>query len=394
MRYGFSACWVTIMANYRDKMFSGPATDTQHSSAGSFSHRRPRASTSGSFHFFHVSDTYGDQRWDHETNAHAVESDDESTYGADDSLDDLEANRRRKNLHIRDTIEDPLLQRTESQMTAGSRFKENGSTTQQFRIESEDLEIVVGGFRTRTVGRLVYYAISVLTLGIGWLALRWFPKWRIGLLGKATPFCEAEWLVIENQWSELNIVDLKDVPYGRPLSSVFGLPENMSPSDMDEDNDPTLHKLRFFDYRYIRFCYHPIQDRLLLNNSWKDPAWTSVKVLHEGVDGDDVDPRRLAFGANVIDIEEKSAMQLLVDEVFHPFYVFQIFSLILWSIEQYYYYAVCIFAISAFSIVTTLFETKQTMKRLREISRFVCSVRVLRNGFCKKPFPRIRVSSN
>lgn len=27
--------------------------------------------------------------------------------------------------------------------------------------------------------------------------------------------------------------------------------------------------------------------------------------------------------------------------------------------------------------------TGQTMRRLREISRFVCDVRVLRNGFCK-----------
>lgn len=29
------------------------------------------------------------------------------------------------------------------------------------------------------------------------------------------------------------------------------------------------------------------------------------------------------------------------------------------------------------------------MKRLREISRFECDVRVLRNGFCKQPFNRL-----
>lgn len=91
-------------------------------------------------------------------------------------------------------------------------------------------------------------------------------------------------------------------------------------------------------------------------------------------------------------------------QVFHPFYVFQIASLILWSLDQYYYYAVAIFLMSFGSIVTTLIETRsvsqshlhspsctietnvrpnKTMRRLREISRFVCDVRVLRNGFCE-----------
>ena len=63
--------------------------------------------------------------------------------------------------------------------------------------------------------------------------------------------------------------------------------------------------------------------------------------------------------------------------------MFQIASLILWSVDEYYYYAVAIFVMSVGSIVATLIETKSTMKRLREISRFVCDVRVLRNGFCK-----------
>jgi cation-transporting P-type ATPase 13A2 len=49
--------------------------------------------------------------------------------------------------------------------------------------------------------------------------------------------------------------------------------------------------------------------------------------------------------------------------------------------DQYYYYAACIFVISAVSIITTLIETRSTIKRLREISRFECDVRVLRNGF-------------
>jgi cation-transporting P-type ATPase 13A2 len=49
--------------------------------------------------------------------------------------------------------------------------------------------------------------------------------------------------------------------------------------------------------------------------------------------------------------------------------------------DEYYYYATAIFIISSVSITTTVVETRSTMARLREISRFECDVRVLRNGF-------------
>ena len=106
-----------------------------------------------------------------------------------------------------------------------------------------------------------------------------------------------------------------------------------------------------------------------------------MKQVRVGLNGDERESRELVFGQNLIDVEQKTIPQLLLDEAFHPFYVFQIASLLLWSIDEYYYYAICIFLISAVSITTTLVETRTTMMRLREVSRFECDVRVLRNGF-------------
>ena len=84
--------------------------------------------------------------------------------------------------------------------------------------------------------------------------------------------------------------------------------------DIDEDDDPIIPYLRYLDYRYIRFYYHPILDKFVMNNSWKDPSWTNVKKLRRGVEGENKELRSLVFGKNVIDIEEKTVMQLLVDE--------------------------------------------------------------------------------
>ena len=67
-------------------------------------------------------------------------------------------------------------------------------------------------------------------------------------------------------------------------------------------------------------------------------------------------------------------------QVLHPFYVFQIASIILWSLDNYYFYAVTIFLISALSIISTLIETRNNVERMREMSRFVCPIRLWRGG--------------
>ncbi|KAL7281025.1 hypothetical protein ACG7TL_004327 [Trametes sanguinea] len=113
---------------------------------------------------------------------------------------------------------------------------------------------------------------------------------------------------------------------------------------------------------------------------WRDSSWTGLGSVQNGLRKDVQAQRMSLFGPNLIDIEGKSTLSLLIDEVIHPFYVFQIASIILWSLDDYYYYAFCIALISAISIVTTLVETKQTIKRMREMSRFVCKVRVYRDS--------------
>lgn len=73
--------------------------------------------------------------------------------------------------------------------------------------------------------------------------------------------------------------------------------------------------LRFLDYRYIRFCFHPLRDKFVLCSNWKDPKWTDVRSVRGGLDGDERYRRELVFGQNQIDIQQKSIPQLLVDEV-------------------------------------------------------------------------------
>lgn len=185
----------------------------------------------------------------------------------------------------------------------------------------------------------------------------------------------------QNQWGEFSILDVQKQEYGNSIASVFGEEKASKYRFYYEDDDPVMPFLRSLDYRYIQFIYHPLKDKFILNSSFKDPAWTDMGAIRVGLDSDEREHREKVFGPNMIEIQTKTVPQLLVDEAFHPFYVFQLASLVLWSLDQYYYYAACIFTISVVSITATLLETRATMEKLREISRFECNIRVLRSGF-------------
>lgn len=375
------------------QVFAGPMSESVPTSISSFAHRRPRADSTASFTFYDE-DRDSEEGIEEEAIAEEYGEIDYEDGFADFEFEDLEAGERptpprrkssgysRRSMESRRSVEAPLLRTHSMTSSAGSADGWRGRrVSQKIYILTEDLTIVVAGFRTSTVGFAAYLALCTVTAGLGWLLFRWLPRWRVALTGKATLLKECDWVVIENQWGEFAVQYVDQQSYGRSLSTVFGDLEKFPRGDFDEDSDPVIKHLRSLDYRYIRFCYHPLKDKFILANTWKDPSWTDVSALRDGLDSEERDYRELVFGKNMIDIEEKSVGQLLVDEAFHPFYVFQIASLILWSLDEYYYYAACIFIISVVSITTTLIETKATMKRLREVSRFECDVRVLRNGF-------------
>jgi cation-transporting ATPase 13A2 len=381
------------------KMFSGPGMgESVPTSVSAFSHRRPRADSTASLTSF----AYYDEEQDTEEEGledEAIIDEEDAEYGGytAEELEELEAgmsspssnsvspspSRRKSSVSMRSrkSVDRPLLRRHSSTGSAGSGDWKGRRSNQKIYIMTEDLTIVVAGFKTSPIGYAVYAVICVATFGLAWLLFRWLPRWRVGLVGRSTPLKECDWVVIENQWGEFAVQNVDRQTYGRSLSTVFGDPEKQRRGDWDEEEDPLIEELRCLDYRYIRFVHHPLKDKFVLANTWKDPAWTEVAALREGLDNDERDYRELVFGKNLIDIAEKTTGQLLVDEVFHPFYIFQVASLLLWSVDEYYYYACAIFIISAVSIVTTLVETKATMKRLREVSRFDCEVRVLRSGF-------------
>lgn len=179
------------------KVFAGPMSESIPTSITSFAHRRSRADSTTSFTYFQESEQPDEWNADE---AVVEESDDEASYG-EWPEDDLESNQPRSSRQgssrsSRISAENPLL-RQDSSKTGSSGYGHGGRVTQKIYILTEDLTIVVAGFRTSVLGLAIYVFICGITLGLGYLLLRWLPKLRVRLMGSRTPLRECSWVVIE-----------------------------------------------------------------------------------------------------------------------------------------------------------------------------------------------------
>ncbi|XXH00267.1 D-3-phosphoglycerate dehydrogenase 2 [Hypoxylon texense] len=331
----------------QDELYSGPMAESLPTSLSAFSHRRQRADSTASFAYYTedenepegriIYDDDGTMSFEIDETPFDHEEDEEMSSELElengNSYDDY-AMRRRSSTQSRTSVHARLI-RTESGVTDASGHG-HSRVSQKLHMVNEDLTIVIAGFRTSRLGYAAYIFICAATLGLAYLLFRWLPRWQVKLIGEPCPLHDCEWVVLENQWGEMAILNVHAQLYNRPLSTVFGAPEKIFAQLLEDDADPLLPELRVLNYRYVRFFYHPLKGKFVLCNGWKDPSWTHVRALRAGIDGDEKDYRESVFGPNLIDIEQKSVPQLLVDE---------------------------------------------TMRRLRDISRFECDVRVLRNGF-------------
>lgn len=283
---------------------------------------------------------------------------------------------------------------------------------QRYYIAEGDMRIVCAGYSSVPLRLAIYRLLCFVTCGLVYLWGRWFPRQKLRMVARATPLGRCEFVVIENQWGELDFVNVETQRYNSGLSTIFNLAsmdalsaqhnmqQHQGPLDPEVasrrysrsrrssassyvDEDPNVPYLRILTYRYVRFLYNPVKDMFFTNTDWVSHAWESVDSASQGLDGETQERREQVFGLNTLVIAERTVIQLLVDEVLHPFYMFQVFSIILWTLDDYVYYATAIFVISVISVAEALSETKKSTSRLAAIAHAntESEITVLRSGF-------------
>lgn len=123
-----------------------------------------------------------------------------------------------------------------------------------------------------------------------------------------------------------------------------------------------------FIYQNVRYIWNCDAEKFI-KLEIPDTANDINKILEQskGIDAGDREKLLEIYGRNEISVPVKSYWYLFKSEILNPFYLFQIFSIILWSCDDYYYYAACVLLLSSISIISSLYETRTQSITLRDL---------------------------
>ncbi|EMR10858.1 hypothetical protein PNEG_01004 [Pneumocystis murina B123] len=277
-------------------------------------------------------------------------------------------------------IMDPLIKNKYKNLKTSNFYADEEKYIQEIKLDNENY-LIISGININKTRQFIYYICCILSGEFIYLIFLWIPRLRVRFIFKRTPLNNCEWVAIENKYKEISLLEVKKEDHGDFIFPIYEGFQDVYDKSQNEDKKLERSYLRYIDYCYIRIIYSPKHQKFLPSYAWKDPRRIlSIEDITKGLTTHTKNIREIIFGKNIIDIQENSVIRLLVNEILHYFYIFQLFSIILWMSDTYYYYATCILIITIVNIIVSLVKTKKNIRSFRLMSRYVTNVNVLRDG--------------
>ena len=210
--------------------------------------------------------------------------------------------------------------------------------------------------------------LTIITCGLLYLPYRWFNSMKIWFYQISNPE-DSTHVLISGNGTKPEICEIRDI---RVDELAFDISK-------DFDLSRPKRKLRVIRYNYKLFylenelqCFTPVEFKTDLHYS----------LFHEGKDG--ISSKRILkhreklFGEAVIEVPVPAWITLFLNEILKPFIVFQIFSIILWCTEDYYYYAGFLFVIMSTSMSFNVVYTRRNLFNIYKLATYICDVQVIR----------------
>lgn len=244
----------------------------------------------------------------------------------------------------------------------------------------------VWGYRP-CVWKLALVSVGVVCSGgLLLLLLYWLPQWGVKSTSSKCSLKDAHVLLLRStdefkQWWRAR-VHVISAPGRRPFENL----ELQTRETSTKEHDGTFQQeqiLHYFTLHSIKYYWNEALHNFEVHKGLEDVMVSCAEVHSEhsaGLSKTQQEYRRLFFGENEIAVRVPSLFKLLFKEVLNPFYIFQLFSVILWSVGDYYYYASAIVLMSTISISTSLYTVKRQYVMLHDM---VAAHSVVRVSVCR-----------
>ncbi|XP_037837958.1 probable cation-transporting ATPase 13A3 isoform X2 [Kryptolebias marmoratus] len=275
-------------------------------------------------------------------------------------------------------------------------------TKEEVKTINQDLEdeMEVWGYRPCRWKMILVGVGVVCSGGLLLLLLYWLPEWGVKGTCTLTSLRDAHTLLLRTtdefrQWFRVKVCVIL-APGRKPFDDLDSpLKTQLQNGDIDhnvcfvlqEHQEKHPHdqhvQIKYFTHHSTRYYWNEEMQNFELHLGLEDVKMSCAHVHSEhssGLSKTLQDYRRLFFGENEIAVIVPSLFMLLIKEVLNPFYIFQLFSVILWSAEDYYYFASAIVFMSIISIATSLYTIRKQYVMLHDM---VAAHSVVRVSVCR-----------
>ena len=236
---------------------------------------------------------------------------------------------------------------------------------------------------------ILFIILNIFTVGIINLFIAWFPKLVLYLYYKVTDLNAATHFGVFSKDHELLVVKKKIIEFPEIKDEEKSIIKKFNLNINYEEQKAVIFEYKLFDYIYITG-----KDKFTsIDYQIKDKQENIVEEYSSGLNPNEVELMKSLFGICDIDIRVNSIGKILLEELTDPFYLFQVYSIILWYCTEYYWYASVIVLLTIISLIVSVHGTYKNLKQLQKISRYSCPVKVFRKNEKNEYMDGVEISS-
>ncbi|KAK2962385.1 ion-transporting P-type ATPase [Blattamonas nauphoetae] len=128
--------------------------------------------------------------------------------------------------------------------------------------------------------------------------------------------------------------------------------------------------IKIFSYKLLRFVFDEEIEEYVPMETQTDISYPTLHdALTHPLSTNSANLLSVLFGKNSIEVPVKPWYRILLEESLNPFFIFQVFSVIVWMFNDYIPYAISILVTSIFSVFTNFMETRSNLKNIHEMSK-------------------------
>ena len=229
----------------------------------------------------------------------------------------------------------------------------------------------------KTTGKLVIFILAnIFTVGIINLFVAWFPNLKLYLIYTICVLEEAEYIGIYGKDNKL--VDKKlqryslnkiDIDSNKNIIKNFNL------------NLPINGQIIMFEFKLFDYIFNKKTGKFEgLTYRIKIPQDKFQENFTVGLNSEEIEYQKKIHGICDIDIKINSIWKVLFEEITDPFYLFQVYSCILWYCSQYEIYASVIIVLTIISLIICVYDTYTNLKQIQSMARYSCDVNIFRKN--------------